>query len=102
MYKLIITVSAQDDLEAIYEYIAVELANQPAAENFFDKVENCYDALIRQPYMYEECRDRRLHLSGYRRAVINKYIMIYRVDDRKKAIYITRFFYGARDYEKLI
>lgn len=102
MYKLIITIAAQNDLEAIYEYIAVELANQPAAKNFFDKVENCYDNLIRQPYMYEECRDRRLRLSGYRRAVINKYIMIYRVDNSKKAIYIIRFFYGAQDYEKLI
>ena len=102
MYKLEIAVSAQEDLEAIYEYIAVELANRTAAEAFFDEVEKCYDSLIRQPYMYEQCRDDRLRLDGYRRAVIKHYIMVYRVDDSKETVYILRFFYGARDYEKLI
>lgn len=102
MYKLEITVSAQEELDAIYEYIAVELANKTAAEAFFDQVEKCYDSLVRQPYMYEQCREESLRLAGYRRAVIERYIMIYRVDDSKKTVYILRFFYGARDYEKLI
>lgn len=102
MYKLKIAVSAQKDLEAIYEYISIDLANPTAAEAFFDEVEKCYDSLIWQPYMYEQCRNERLRAAGYRRAVIKKYIMIYFVDDSIETIYVMRFFYGARDYEKMI
>ena len=102
MYNLEIAASAQSDLEEILEYIAVELANPTAAETFLDEVEKCYDTLILQPYMYEQCRSDRLRLAGYRRAVIKNYIMVYSVDDSKETVYIMRFFYGARDYEKLI
>ena len=102
MYSLEIAASAQNDLEAILEYIAVELANPTAAETFLDEVEKCYDDLILRPYMYEQCRSPRLRLAGCRRAIIKNYIMVYCVDDSKETVFIMRFFYGARDYEKLI
>lgn len=102
MYNLIITDSAQKDLEAIIEYIAIELSNPAAAEALLGEVEKCYDALILQPYMYELCRNDRLRVVGYRRAVIKRYIMIYSVDESKETVFIMRFFYGARDYDKLI
>ena len=49
-----------------------------------------------------QCRDARLKSLGYRKALINNYVMIYRVDEDAKAVYILRFFYARRDYEKLI
>ena len=52
--------------------------------------------------MYEQCRDPQLRALGYRKAIIKNYVMIYRVDEDKKIVYILRFFYGRRDYEKLI
>ena len=102
MYKLEITVSARKDLEKIYEYIAFELKNLTAADDFLSKMEKCCDLLVGQPYMYEACRDERLRIDGYRRAVIKKYVMVYRVDDNNQRIYVLRFFYGSQDYEKMI
>ncbi|MDI9470334.1 MAG: type II toxin-antitoxin system RelE/ParE family toxin [Bacillota bacterium] len=52
--------------------------------------------------MYEQCRDLRLRTMGYRRIVIKNYVMVYKVDDEDKTIYVLRFFYGARDYEVLL
>ncbi len=54
------------------------------------------------PLAYEQCRDPHLNALGYRKAVINHYIMIYRVSEPEKTVYVLRFFYGRQDYEKLI
>ena len=54
------------------------------------------------PLLFEQCRDRRLKELGYRRAVIKHYVMVYRVAEMEKNVYILRFFYGAREYEKMI
>ena len=61
-----------------------------------------YEKLETMPLMFARCRDARLRSMGYRRAVIKNYVMIYRVAESKKTVYILRFFYGARDYEKLL
>ena len=53
LYKLEITVSARNDLEKIYEYIAFELKNLTAAGDFLSKMEKCCDLLVGQPYMYD-------------------------------------------------
>lgn len=54
------------------------------------------------PLMFERCRNPRLRNPGYRRAVIKNYVMVYRVVESEHTVYILRFFYGSRDYEKLI
>ena len=80
-YKIVLTELAAGDLDSITEYIAGRLANPPAAAAFLDAVAECL---------------------GYRRAVIKNYVMIYRVTEPKKTVYVLRFFYGARNYEKLL
>lgn len=102
MYKVSITEKAAADLDGIISYIALKLANPAAATDFAEEVSKCYDGLRHMPYMYEKCRDKRLLDMGYRKAVIKNYIMIYRVAEAEQAVYVMRFFYGARDYEKLI
>lgn len=101
-YNLSISPSAVNDLDEIVAYIAHALDNPEAAAAFLDKVFSCYDRLEAMPYLYEECRDPNLRALGYRRAVIDHYVMVYRVDESEKLICILRCFYGARDYEKLI
>lgn len=102
MYKIVLTEKANADLSEIVKYIAQHIGNPFAANALLDEIEACYGALKFTPEMYERCRDSRLQRQGYRKAVIKHYIMIYRVDTAKQCVYIMRFFYGARDYEKLI
>jgi len=101
-YKIKVTPLASEDLDEIVTYIVQELKNPTAAVSFLDEVDTCYDHLTSMPYMYEECRDPQLKARKYRRAVIKHYVMVYRVNDAEKTVYVLRFFYGARDYEKLI
>lgn len=54
------------------------------------------------PYLYEQCCDPRLSSKGYRKAVIKHYLLIYRVDEAQKTVYLLRFFYGRQNYETLL
>lgn len=102
MYKLIVTEFAHQDLDNIVSYIAVQLANTAAASDFLDEVERCYGYLKSNPMMYSKCDDSRLKKYGYRKAVIKNYILVYKVDEIGKTVVALRFFYGSRDYARLI
>lgn len=101
-YEIIKTELAEQDLDSILGYMVLSLANPSAAASFADAVEACYSNLEKMPLMYELCRGPRLRALEYHKAVIKNYIMVYKVDDAAKTVHILRFFYGRRDYEKLI
>ena len=102
MYKLIITELAQEDLDGIIEYIAIDLANPTAAKDFLDKVQESYGYLKNNPYIYAPVEDRRLAKEGYRKALIKNYILVFKTDEKTKTTTIYRFFYAARDYFKYL
>ena len=101
-YKLIVTNPAQNDLSEIANYIASDLVSPQAALNFIDEVSNCYDNISLNPKMYPFCDNERLKNKEYRKAIINNYLMFYRIDENNKAIFIMRFVYGGRNYIDII
>jgi plasmid stabilization system protein ParE len=101
-YDILETQLAAQDLEHIVTYIADSLANPMAASAFLDAVADCYDGLACTPLMYGFCHDPQLRKLGYHKAVIKHYVMVFKVDEAAKQVYILRFFYGRQDYEKLI
>jgi len=102
VYNLLVTELAHQDLDNIVSYIAVQLANPKAAEDFLDEVTTCYGFLKNNPMMYERCQDRRLGKEGYRKAVIKNYVLVYKINEASQTISIMRFFYCTQDYMKLI
>ena len=101
-YNVVVTRIAEIELDDIVIYISEHLENRQAATDFLREVEVCYVRLTDNPFMYKECEDINLKKEGYRKAVINNYVMIYRVDEINKKVYIMNFFYGRRDYLNLI
>ena len=102
MYRLIITELAQQDLDDIVYYITYNLANPAAAGSFLDEVEKCYGHLKRNPLIYAKSNDKRLEKEGYRKALIKNYILIFKINEEQKTVIVYRFFYGPRDYIKLL
>ena len=102
MFSVVVTESADKDLTEILEYITGVLSNPKAATDFLDRVDECYSNLENNPLMFERCHDTHLEAQGYRRAVIKNYIMVYRVEEKENKVIVLNFFYGRRDYEKLI
>ena len=101
-YDLFVTEAAHEDLEDALSYIAKDLANPGAAANLLDQVEAVYGQLTDFPMLYECCHDLRLRNLGYRKVVIGNFVLVYHPVEKEKRVYILRFFYGGRDYEKLI
>ncbi len=100
MYNVILTKSAHKDLDTIYSYIAFNLDSKIAANNFLTEVEKSYSNLQSNPSLYAYCNDKRLAHLKYRRVVIKKYILIFKIDEIKKIVYVLRFFHGKQNYEK--
>lgn len=101
-YKLIVSKLADSDLDAILAYIVTRLCNPKAAADFVEEVEKRYVLLVEQPKMFPLSQNLRLRGKGYRKVVIDNFVMLYRVVEQKEEIFIARFFYGKRDYEKYI
>ncbi|MCI9403118.1 MAG: type II toxin-antitoxin system RelE/ParE family toxin [Oscillospiraceae bacterium] len=101
-YKLIVTEDAHKDLDDALDYIVNRLSNPTAAAHMLSQVEECYLQLRTFPFLYEACHDSRLRDMGYRKTVIGNYILVFRPDEESQTVYILRYFYGARDYEKIL
>ena len=97
-FELIITRSAESDLEGILAYLTAELHNPAAAARLLDRVEECYDALEENPRIYPTCTQPLLRPGGYRKAVLGAYLMIYHVDLSVSRVYVDRFFHELQDY----
>lgn len=102
MYSLVVTAQAENDLDDIVAYIVQKLSNPSAACELLDDIKACYQKLRKTPYMYEKCSDIRLQTEGYRRAVINNYVLVYKINESSQTVMIMRYFYGARDYQRLL
>lgn len=101
-YKLLVTQKAEQDVDSILSYIMNELGNPAAAVKLMTDIEERYDRLEEQPKMYAECTQPLPRARHYRKCVIGGYVMIYRVDEDEKTVYIERFFSDLEDYaEKL-
>lgn len=102
MYKLVITELAQDDLDGIVSYIAVNLASPIAAGGFLDELAKCYDNLKNNPFIYAKSSDLRLEKEGYRKALIKSYVLIFKIIEQQNTVVVYRVFYGGSDYFKLV
>nr|QGT51086.1 hypothetical protein Firmicute1046_1620 [uncultured Firmicutes bacterium] len=101
-YDVIVSDEAHNDIDNVLNYIVNLLKNPIAAKNLLGKIEESYVDLADNPFMYAHCHNSRLHNDGYRKVVINNYVLIYRIDEAKNFVYVVRFFYGRQNYIELI
>ena len=93
-----ITEKAESDLDSISDYLAITLANPLAANALLDEIEDAIDHIEDDPEIFPLCLDSRLADLGYRKAVVESYIMIYDVDSDGATAHVLRFFHGSEDY----
>jgi len=98
-YKLLLTESAENDLDGILAYITGELCSPAAASELLDAIEAVYQHLEERPFLYARCRQKLLAAYGYRKVSVRGYLMIYRVDESRQIVYIERFFSELEDFE---
>jgi len=100
-YLLKLLPQAELDLDSIYSHITHELENPQAAIDLIDKIEKELLSLEHMPGRYSLSDINELASAGYRKCVIDNYIALYRVDEKRKLVVVATVFYGMRDYRNL-
>ena len=101
-YKLMFTQVANEDLDQIYSYISSNLSAETAADNLLNKIEDTILQLKHFPQMGSYIADEMLKSKGYRKLVINNYLVLYLIDEQQEQVVIMRIVYGAQQYEQLL
>lgn len=91
------TAKAEQDLDEIMHYIAVELSNPAAAKRLFDKIFDCIDTLRQFPDSGSLVENEFLTEKSVRRAIVDNYIIYYIADETQNKINIIRIAYGKRN-----
>ncbi|MPW25780.1 type II toxin-antitoxin system RelE/ParE family toxin [Alkalibaculum sp. M08DMB] len=100
-YKLTITERAEELLDHILNYIVNQLKNPQAASNLMNEIEHIFDNLECSPEMYAYSEDIFLKSREYRKVVVPHYdyVIIFRIDDDSRTVYIVGFFHDLELYK---
>lgn len=101
-YSIKFSPKACEDLDAIYDYIADHLHNRDAAENLTAKIENGIMRLCEFPLSCNLVADELLKEKGYRRLIVESYIVFYIVDETEQGVVVMRVLYGRRKYHDIV
>jgi toxin ParE1/3/4 len=101
-YSLKFTSKAEEDLDQIYKYISTKLFAEVAAENLMEKIEKSIMRLKEFPFSCSYVLDELLKNRGYRKLIVDKYIVFYLVNEVEKQVVIMRILHGARNYHNIL
>jgi len=100
-WRVEITKKAEDDIEEIYQYIAISLEEPIIAWNqtkrIRDKIRKLGYMPERNPVVQEEPWKSR----GARRVNIDNYAAFYVLDEESSAVMVVRVFYARRDLSNI-
>lgn len=102
MYKLEYLPTAQRDMVEAVRYISEKLGNTSAANQLAEKLIKAGESILDFPYANPVHIPNRPLNYEYRKVLIRNYLMLYRVDERKKLVTVARVIYARRNYEALL
>lgn len=99
MYGLIYAEEADNDLSAIYNYIADDSIER--AKTYLGKIEKCILQLKEFPDIGIESKYKELRALGIKILIFENYLIFHTVNDKEKAVNILRVLHGSVNYRKL-
>jgi plasmid stabilization system protein ParE len=97
-YVVQVTNQAHLEIAETLGYIAETLSAPKAALLLWENIQKAYKALAGNPYLYSMSDYQELADKEIRRAIIDRYLLFYTVDDSLKTVFILHFVFGGRDY----
>lgn len=96
-YKVKITPRAIRELDNIYEYIANEKLAPENAKGQVDRIKKAVLSLDTFPQSQQERNEGRYAGKGYRQLLIDNYIVIFRIEETSKTVYLITIQYQGRN-----
>jgi len=102
LYKLAYLPGAEKDITDIFQYIAVNLHNPPAAKNLAFLLKKSIENLQAFPYSHQVCLSIRSPQIDFRRIPVKNYAVFYWVDEPTRTVHIARVIYAKRNHKRLL
>ena len=96
-YKVVLLKRAYRDIEDIYAYIAHEKLAPENAEGQTSRIKKAILGLDQFPQSHQDRLVGRYAGKGYKQLIIDNYIAIFRIDEKKKTVYVVTVQYQGRD-----
>ena len=96
-YKVEITKEALQDMEDIYNYIAIDLLAPENAMGQYNRIANAILKLDMMPERYRVMDSEPEHMLGLRRMPVDEYSVFYKI--QKDKVIVTNILYSASDIE---
>lgn len=91
---------ARDQIADTLNYIADTLCNPQAANKLFLKIDKTIEQICLFPYSnpeYKQLRDK-----AVRRALVDNYMLFYKISEENHTVYIVALYYAKMDLDELI
>lgn len=96
-YKVKIHPRAIRELDSIYEYIANEKATPENAKGQADRIKKAILNLDTFPQSHQQRTEGRYAERGYRQLLVDNYIVVFRIDETNKTVYVITVQYQGRN-----
>ena len=96
-YKVKVNPRAICELDHIYEYIANEKLAPENAKGQVGRIKKSILSLDTFPQSHQERNEGRYAGKGYRQLLIDNYIVIFRIDEPCKTVYVVTIQYQGRN-----
>ncbi|MBR2674195.1 MAG: type II toxin-antitoxin system RelE/ParE family toxin [Mogibacterium sp.] len=96
-YKVKMLPHAFRDVEGIYEYIATEKLSPQNAKGQTDRIKRAIKSLATMPESHQERFEGRYAGKGYRQLVVDNYIVIFRINEIEKIVFVVTVQYQGRN-----
>ncbi|MDO4798180.1 MAG: type II toxin-antitoxin system RelE/ParE family toxin [Coriobacteriales bacterium] len=104
-YEVVIDPGVAARLDEAVGYVMEVLGSPGAAAGILDGFDELIGRLEQSPLSYPLAQDERLQVRGYRRALIGKYIVLFRVwedGEHEGTVWVTNLFHGSQNYQGLV
>ncbi|MCK9218263.1 MAG: type II toxin-antitoxin system RelE/ParE family toxin [Firmicutes bacterium] len=102
MYNIIRTDKAEDQLRDIIFYIADDSGSVNIALKYLDKIEESINRLKEFPSSGSIPRYSIIRKQDYKVVIVEKHLIFYKANEKKKEVIIYAIVDGRREYKNLI
>ncbi|MBO4865724.1 MAG: type II toxin-antitoxin system RelE/ParE family toxin [Ruminococcus sp.] len=96
-YSIVITETALNDMDNIYEYITYHLKEPVIAADLLGRLEVCINSLDEMPFKFREYEVEPWRSKGMHIMSVDNYVVLYTPNEDRQVVTINRVFYGGMD-----
>ena len=100
--KLKISAKALQDMENIFKYISVDLANPSASDKLMQDMRNCLNTVCEFPESCPKVNNEYFKDKTLRKLIVSNYIIFYKILEEEQVLLAVRVLYGMQNFSDIL